>query len=713
MKILFRPMQFVLRYSILHKGLSLNCARRCSSNIKDARKKGVEKTDDYYTLLKSIMYSSRNGADGEPSKVSRNKDSDTLSKDAENKLDKDGVKRLLQIVRLEVKTLSYAMGTLAITSGISLVFPAAIGHVLDISFAPSASISHEALSVGLFGLFMLQSSLIVVRSALLNIAGERLSAGIRRDLFKSILQQDIAWFDSQKSGDVVNRLSADTSLLQRALTFNLSNGLRSVFMVFGGVGMVITIDPILAVMSLCMGPPLAFFGMKYGRYVQGRQKAVQAALGDTMEIAQEVISSMRTVRSFAREKEEAMRFDAQIDESFIRAREIGIVSAGFDGAVHMASNFSFLAVLLYGGHQVSVGAVTPGDLTAFLMYSLYIGFNISNLSSVYTELKKATGAASRIYEVIDRPVAMPLSRDSPTDFWKDKNGVSPGASDASRTGGVLVNWHDENSTCRKSFLKDLKRPDSIKGDIEFSSVSFSYPTRKDVQILRDFSLKIAAGTNMSIVGMSGSGKSTIGSLLTRMYDPFNLDASHSSGVVSVDGVDIKELDPQWLRQNISLVAQEAGLFGMSIADNIRYGCPGATEEKIKEAAVRANAHDFICSFPDGYDTIVGERGVQLSGGQRQRVAIARALLKDAPIVVLDEATSALDSESENLVTESLASLKGKTVITIAHRLSTIRKSDSVVVLGGGRVIEQGNFEQLYHDENSHFRKLIDKQLVQQ
>ena len=713
-KRIFRFMPRIHRYSIVQDIFPLKCKIMYFSNLKDASNKNKHKKEDYYTILKAIFNPPKDNI--ENSKVSKKKVLDPNNvNEIKNKLDRESLKRLLQIVRLEGKTLSYAMGTLGITTSISLVFPAAIGHVLDISIAPASVISHEALSAGLFGLFMIQSSLIVFRSALLNIAGERLSAGIRRDLFKSILHQDIAWFDSQKTGDIVNRLSADTTLLQKALTTNLSNGLRSLAMVMGGVGMVLTIDPTLAVMSLSMGPTLAFFGMKYGRYVQDRQKAVQAALGETMEIAQEVISSMRTVRSFAREKEEAMRFDRQVDESFIRARQIGIVSAGFDGAVHMASNFSFLAVLLYGGHQVSVGAVTPGDLTAFLMYSLYIGFNISNLSSVYTELKKAAGSASRIYDIIDRPVSIPLSSDPPSKFWEDENGVFPGISEGSRTGGVLINWDSENNNpgVSSSFCKKLIRPDSIRGDIEFSHVNFFYPTRNDIQILRDFNLKIVAGSSVAIVGTSGSGKSTIGSLLTRMYDPFSPDPSSSScGKILLDGVDIKDLDPQWLRQNVSMVAQEASLFGMSIADNIRYGCPDASKEKIITAAMQANAHDFICTFPDGYDTLVGERGMKLSGGQRQRIAIARALLKDAPIIILDEATSALDSESENLVTESLASLKGKsTMITIAHRLSTIRKSDSVVVIAGGIVVEQGNFEQLYQDENSHFRKLIDKQLV--
>jgi ATP-binding cassette subfamily B (MDR/TAP) protein 10 len=295
------------------------------------------------------------------------------------KIDKMSMMRLVTIVKPESKTLMLAVATLGATTGISLVFPAAIGQILDVAIAPSTTMSHTTLSVGLLSLFIVQSSLIVVRSALLTIAGERLSAGIRRDLFKVILQQEIGWFDSQRTGDIMNRLSSDSIILQKSLTSNLSNGLRSVFMVVGGVGMLFYLSPSLAALSLSLIPPVSLAGMTYGRYVQGQQKAVQKSLGETMDVAQELISSVRTVRQHARERDEAARFDTRVDDSYIRSRRIGIVAAGFDGAIHMAANVSMVAVLFYGGSQVADGSMSAGDLTAFLMYSLYTGFNISNL----------------------------------------------------------------------------------------------------------------------------------------------------------------------------------------------------------------------------------------------------------------------------------------------------------------------------------------------
>ena len=337
-------------------------------------------TSNYVEVFRSLLQSP---SDEEQKKNTARVDSlNSNSKDEVGTVDSDSIRRLLKIIRLETKTLGAAVATLGVSTGISLLFPTAIGYVLDVSLhAPPTSVygfSHEVMSAGLFGLFMVQSSLITVRSALLNISAERLSAGIRRDLFKAILQQDLSYFDQQKTGDLMNRLSTDTTTLQRALTNNVSNGIRSIFMVVGGVGMVCYISPLLTGVSMLLAPPLAYGGMKYGKFVQAKQRAIQNSLGRTMDTAQEVITNMRTVRSFTREQRESRKFDLNVDDSYLRSRQIGIVGAVFDGAVHMASNFSFLAVLLFGGNQVAQGNLTPGDLTAFLMYSMYVGFNIAN-----------------------------------------------------------------------------------------------------------------------------------------------------------------------------------------------------------------------------------------------------------------------------------------------------------------------------------------------
>ena len=572
-------------------------------------------------------------------------------------LDADSVVRLLRLLRPEAPRLAGALATLGVTTGISLLFPFAIGRVLDVALDPTGLLSPAAISTGLFVLFGVQSALIVLRSNLLTVAGERLSAGIRRDLFKSVLSQDLAWFDRQRTGDIINRLSADTGALQAALTTQVTGGLRSVFMVAGGTGALFYLSPTLAALSMVLIPPVAVAGITYGRYVEGQQRAVQEALGRTMEVAQELVANVRTVRQYAREREEAQRFDAAVGDSYRLARRIGIVSGWFDASVHLAANLGLIAVLGYGGTQIASGAMSAGDLTAFLMYSLYTGFNLGNLSRVYSELKRAAGVAGRIYEIADSAPSIPLSGQAPMAYWAAAPSAGAGASAVSLGAPTVIMERIERAAATAAAAAAARgaggaaapaaslRPPAVSGRISFSSVSFAYPTRSSQLVLNGLSLDIPPGCNLALVGASGCGKSTLGALLTRLYDPCTAAGGAAAlagggggagaGAILLDGRDIREYDPTWLRSQIAVVPQEPVLFATSIADNIRYGRPGATLEQVQHAARMACAHDFICSFAGGYETRVGERGAQLSGGQRQRVAIARAILKDAPILILD------------------------------------------------------------------------------
>ena len=677
-------------------------------------------------------------------------------------LDVATFRKLMQFAMPERRTLLAAVATLGLSSAISLIFPLALGQVLDVAVTSATGASAVAsataaagsggiggggaavvasrysptlIAGGLLGLFGIQSALIVVRSALLNVAGERMAAHMRKDLFKAIISQDMGWFDKHRTGDTMTRLSNDTALIQKALTSNIASGLRSGFMVIGGTGMLVYLSPSLALLSLSLIPPVAFAGMYYGQYVQGQQKAVQEAVGKTMEVAEELVGSVRTVRQFAREGQEAARFSARVEESFQLARRIGVVAALFDGAVHAAANVAMIAVLWFGGEMVANGSMTAGDLTAFLMYSLYTGVNIASVSGVYTELKRAAGASERVFEVSDRLPALPLSSDA--HYWSAADAAvsRPGTIMASL---LLPTGQSAETTPRQSDRitgpssksasdyavgnTQLLVPsiDSVQGEVVFKNVSFRYPTRLEVPVLDGFSLTVPAGKSLAIVGGSGSGKSTVGALLTRLYDPTHSSSVETAtdGAILLDGVDLRALDPSWLRSAVvGVVSQEPVLFACSIADNIRYGrrvdaaLGSVPLDAVIDAAKMANAHDFIKGFPNGYDTLVGERGVQLSGGQKQRVAIARAILKNPKVLILDEATSALDAESEAAVVEALAKLsKGRTTIMIAHRLSTIRSADLVALLFGGKIVETGSFEDLYGDDSSQFRKLVERQM---
>ena len=675
-------------------------------------------------------------AKGEGAEAGRGGAADT----SDAKLTPVTVSRLMQLVRPEAIPMGASIATLGVTTGISLVFPYYIGKIMDSAITELSAAHTTEISLGLLALFVVQSGLIALRSGLLTIAGERIAAHARRDLFRAILNQEVAFFDTHRTGDLLTRLSADTGVLQKALTSNVAGGLRSGAMAVGGTVMLFVLSPKLALLSLALIPPVAVAGVGYGRYLQGQQRAVQEALGRSAALAEEVVSQVRTVRQFAREGSEAARYGAAVFDTYTSAKRIGIVAAYFDGAVHMAANVSLIAVLGYGGSLVASGALSPGDLTAFLMYSVYTGLNAAALSSVYSELKRAAGAAGRVFEIIDRVPAMPLSRDD-AQYWGAAGGAEGGSG-----GGALLDGDGTGLTRRGATLPPVHLradhaptvgptgaplatldPATVRGDVEFDAVQFAYPTRPDVGVLRGFSLRVPAGTSLALVGGSGSGKSTVGALLTRLYDPTPVVPGGSAaaaatatpggggaaaGAVRIDGVDIRTLDPSGVRAVVGVVAQEPALFAASIRDNIAYGAPGATDAEVTAAAVSANAHDFIAGFPAGYATLVGERGVQLSGGQRQRVALARAILKSPRILLLDEATSALDAESEAAVMEALDRVSvGRTVITIAHRLSTMRRSDLVAVLADGRVVETGRFEDLFADPASAFRALVERQML--
>jgi ATP-binding cassette subfamily B protein len=474
------------------------------------------------------------------------------------------------------------------------------------------------------------------------------------------MAQDIAFFDERRTGELTSRLASDTTVLQSAVSTNISMSLRFVASIVGGLALLVVTSPRLTLVMLLVVPPVALGAFAYGRRVRMLSRDVQDALARSSEVAEEALSGIRTVRAFAAEKSEVKRYGDAVFTSFDIARRRAVTTATFMGVATFAAYGAAALVLWYGGRLVLGGALTVGGLTSFLVYTLVVAFSLGGLSDLWADFMKASGAAARIFELMDHEPSIPAS------------------------GGL--------------------EPPRVAGRWDLEGVAFAYPTRKDVPVLAGIDLSIREGEVVALVGPSGAGKSTIAGLLLRLYDP-------TAGRVRLDGEDIRTLSPAWLRRQIGVVSQEPLLFSSSVAENIRYGRAGATDAEVEAAARAANAHEFIARFPEGYRTLVGERGVQLSGGQKQRVAIARAVLKDPRILVLDEATSALDAESEHLVKEALDRLmKGRTTLVIAHRLSTVMGADRVIVLDGGRIAQSGDHASLI-GEDGLYRRLVERQFV--
>ncbi|WP_437679776.1 ABC transporter ATP-binding protein [Sorangium sp. So ce131] len=571
------------------------------------------------------------------------------------------LRRLLRLARPELGKLALGTLCLAIGSGISLLLPQVIRKLIDDALGPGRGIEAvDQAGLWLAGLIVVQAVAVGLRYVLFSTAGERVVARLRADLFRHLLRQEVAFFDDHRTGELTNRLASDTTVLQSSVSVNVSMALRYAASVIGGVAFLFYTSPRLTLLMLAVIPPVAIGSVSYGRKVRKLSRDVQDSLARASEVAEEALAGIRTVRAFAAEPHEAERYADRVSASFALAKKRIFASARFMALVTFAGYSAAALVLWYGAHLVVAGRMTLGELTSFLVYTLVVAFALGGLSDLWADFMRATGAAERIFELLDRGPAM-----------ADAGGAEPSA---------------------------------VSGHLALEGVRFSYPSRRDVPVLKGIDLSVKPGEVIALVGSSGAGKSTIASLLLRLYDP-------DEGRILLDGRDLRDLSPGWLRRQIGIVAQEPLLFATSIADNIGYGREGATREEIEAAARAANAHDFIMRFPEGYATLVGERGVQLSGGQKQRVAIARAVLKDPRLLVLDEATSALDAESEHLVKGALdALMKGRTTLIIAHRLSTVMGADRVLVMDGGAIVQSGAHAALLA-EGGLYRRLVERQVV--
>ncbi|TNE45026.1 MAG: ATP-binding cassette domain-containing protein [Deltaproteobacteria bacterium] len=568
--------------------------------------------------------------------------------------------KMFGLARPETRTLAWGTLFLLVGSGMGLLYPQGIRIVMDSALKQGSTKIIDYASIAMAVVFLIQGVAIAARSYLFTVAGERIVAKLRQQLYGNVISQEIGFFDQTRTGELLNRLSSDTTVLQNTVSVNISMGLRNLASAVGGIGLLLYTSPKLTLLMLSIVPPVALGAVFFGRKIRTLSRQAQDALANASEVAEETISGIRTVRAFNREDREQDRYNEAVDRSFDVARQRALAGGLFGGVVSFAAYFAIAVVLWYGGHLVIAKKMSTGELTSFLLYTLIVAVSLAALSSLYADFMRATGAAERVFDLLERTSEIPTG---------------------------------EGET-----------PKSIEGKIELRQVGFHYPTRPDVTVLDELDLLMHPGEIVAIVGPSGSGKSTIASLVPRFYDA-------NQGQVLLDGEPIESYDPGWLRQQIGIVAQEPILFSTTIADNIRYGRLTATQEELEAAAKAANAHDFISSFPEGYETTVGERGVQLSGGQKQRIAIARAVLKDPRILILDEATSALDAESESLVKDALDRLmEGRTTLVIAHRLSTVKDADRVVVLDQGRIAQSGTHDELLHVDGI-YRRLVEKQFV--
>jgi ATP-binding cassette, subfamily B, bacterial len=539
-----------------------------------------------------------------------------------------------------------ALAALMVAALTTLVVPVAVRRMIDFGFSDKAVElidSYFAVMIGVVALLAISSAL---RYYLVTTLGERIVADLRSDVFAHLTRLSSAFFDTARTGEIVSRLTADTTQIKSAVGASVSIALRNLLLFLGGAAMMVVTSPRLSLFVLGAIPVIVLPLVAFGRAVRRRGRAAQDTLADASGYADEMIGAVRTLQAYTNEKLAQSRFSSAVEHAYAAARDATKARGVLTAVVIFLVFASIVVVLWVGAQDVLAGDITPGRLGQFVLYAVFAAGGLSELSQVWGEIAQASGAAERLFEIID---AEPQIKSPP---------------------------------------RPVALPKPAAGEVVFRDVNFAYPGRPNLQVLDQVSFRVAPGEKLALVGPSGSGKSTIFHLIQRFYDP-------SSGAISFDGIRLTEVDPEALREQIALVPQDAVVFGASVRENIQFGRPDATGQEIEKAAEAAHAAEFIRRLPRGYETSVGERGVTLSGGQRQRIAIARAILRKAPLLLLDEATSSLDAESETLVQQALKRLMlDRTSIVIAHRLATVQNCDRILVLDHGRIVEQGNHASL-------------------
>ncbi|MES0073688.1 ABC transporter transmembrane domain-containing protein [Mesorhizobium sp. M0058] len=539
-----------------------------------------------------------------------------------------------------------ALISLAIAAATTLALPLAVRRMIDHGFSASGTVVIAEYFAALVAMAAILAAASAGRYYFVITLGERVVADIRSDVFSHVTTLSPSFFDTAQSGEIVSRLAADTTQVKSAVGATASVALRNVILGLGAAAMMVVTSPKLSGLVIAAIPLIVLPLVAFGRSVRRRSRQAQDTLAQATAYASEQIGAVRTLQAFTNETLVTGRFSAAVEAAFQAARS-SIFSRSLLTFFAIFMIFSsVVAVLWFGSRDVLAGTMSPGTLGQFLLYSVFAAGALGALSEVWGELAQAAGAAERLTEILDETPA-----------------IQPPAN-------------------------PLPLPAKATGAISFDDVSFSYPARPDRAAVHGLSFQVKPGETVAIVGPSGAGKSTVFSLILRFYDP-------ETGRIAIDGVDVREADPAEVRERIAIVPQDVTIFAASARDNIGFGRPGATNAEIEAAARDALADEFILRLDKGYDSQVGERGVTLSGGQRQRVAIARAILRDAPILLLDEATSALDAESETLVQTALERLmQGRTTIVIAHRLATVLKADRILVMDGGRIVEEGTHQSL-------------------
>ncbi len=556
------------------------------------------------------------------------------------------LRRTYEFMRPYKRQLAIFVAALAVTSLATLSIGAGLRFVIDRGLsAGSSEMLDQGLAI-LIAIVVVMSAGTFVRFYYISWIGERVVADMRTAVFSHILKLSPGFFETTKTGEILSRLTTDTSLLQQVIGSSLSIALRNVVALIGGVVMLVVTDPRLTALVALVVPTVVVPIILYGRKVRKLSRESQDRVADVGSYAEENLNAIRTVQAFVHEDIDRSYFSRNVEGAFITAMRRIFARASL-GAVVILLVFGAIATVVWaGGRGVIAGDITPGALSAFIFYAIMVAASVGAMTEVLGDLQRAAGATERLIEILE---------------------MSPDI---------------------KAPANPKPMPVPARGAVSFEDVTFHYPSRPDTAALKGLNLNVTPGEHVALVGPSGAGKTTVFQLLLRFYDP-------RSGVVRIDGMDLREVDPRDARARIGLVAQDPVIFAADAMENIRYGRPGASDDEVKAAAEAAAAMEFIAKLPDGMKSFLGERGVRLSGGQKQRIAIARAILRDPALLLLDEATSALDAENERLVQTALERLMvGRTTMVIAHRLATVVNADRIAVIDDGHLVDTGRHEQL-------------------